>query len=493
MKNGIVYFVGAGPGDPRLITLKGKQALEEADVILYDRLANPKLLEYAQPACHFIYCGKLPDRHFMKQAEINALLIEKASEGLTVVRLKGGDPSVFGRVGEEAEALHQHGIRYEMVPGITSGIAAPLYAGIPVTHRDFASSFAMITAHDTSLKGTPNLDWEGLARGVQTLVFYMGVKNLAFICQQLIAYGKSPSVPVMVIQWGTWGRQRSVKGTLIDIHQKAADEQIKNPAIIVIGDIVSFQKHSWFESKPLIGRHIMMITSGEEESPIAKELRENGADVIEWPKWNVQKTPIDENILNRLESFEDILFTSRRAVCEFFRMLASKKMDIRQLRGRLSADSLSAKAELEKRGFDIASNIQYNVALLIIGEKQTVQERFHHLDLCSSYDVFITHENVIDDRFTSIFKRTIDETPLQLILCENKKCMEQLIREKGQIGVLPEQSKEPIPVVCLSEEAEETARQHGFPDVHRVKADGTSLIDYIHNHQHHAEKRLLHT
>lgn len=148
MKNGIVYFVGAGPGDPGLLTIKGKQALEEADVILYDRLANPKLLEFASPDCQFIYCGKLPNRHFMKQKEINALLVEKALNGLTVVRLKGGDPSVFGRVGEEADALHEHGIRYEMVPGITSGIAAPLYAGIPVTHRDFASSFAMITAHE---------------------------------------------------------------------------------------------------------------------------------------------------------------------------------------------------------------------------------------------------------------------------------------------------------------------------------------------------------
>lgn len=214
MKNGIVYFVGAGPGDPGLLTIKGKQALEEADVILYDRLANPKLLEFASPDCQFIYCGKLPDRHFMKQKEINALLVEKALNGLTVVRLKGGDPSVFGRVGEEADALHEHGIRYEMVPGITSGIAAPLYAGIPVTHRDFASSFAMITAHDKSLKGTPNLDWEGLARSVQTLVFYMGVKNLSYICQQLISYGKSPSVPVIVIQWGTWSRQRSVKGEI---------------------------------------------------------------------------------------------------------------------------------------------------------------------------------------------------------------------------------------------------------------------------------------
>ncbi|MBT2575667.1 uroporphyrinogen-III C-methyltransferase [Bacillus sp. ISL-51] len=481
MKNGIVYFVGAGPGDPGLITVKGKQALEKADVILYDRLANPKLLEYASPDCRFIYCGKLPDRHFMKQAEINALLIEKAVEGLTVVRLKGGDPSVFGRVGEEADALHQHGIRYEMVPGITSGIAAPLYAGTPVTHRDFASSFAMITAHDKSLKGKPNLDWEGLARSVQTLVFYMGIKNLSFICQQLIAYGKSPSIPVIVIQWGTWGRQRSVKGTLQDIHRKVQKQQITNPAIIVIGDIVNFQTHSWFESKPLTGRHMMVVTHGEDEDPLADKLRDSGADVIEWPKWRTEILPVNEEILRKIGIFEDIFFTSRRAVCEFFQALASKKIDIRQLTARLSAASEHAETELKKRGFLVSAIQPDSEKRLVVGSRYSV-ENMQKYETCSFY---ITHENVIDDRFTHMIQRTISESPLHMIICPSKPSVQQLISAGEQIGISPEPTESRPPIVCIGDDS--AAGAYGFTAVQ----EQDELFAFIQNRQ--AEKKLLHS
>ncbi|QIW78669.1 uroporphyrinogen-III C-methyltransferase [Bacillus tequilensis] len=481
MKNGIVYFVGAGPGDPGLLTIKGKQALEEADVVLYDRLANPKLLEFASPDCRFIYCGKLPDRHFMKQRDINALLVEKAAQGLTVVRLKGGDPSVFGRVGEEAEALHEHGIRYEMVPGITSGIAAPLYAGIPVTHRDFASSFAMITAHDKSLKGTPNLDWEGLARGVQTLVFYMGVKNLSYICQQLITYGKSPSAPVIVVQWGTWGRQRSVKGTLENIQQKVQEHQITNPAIIVIGDIVNFQTHSWFESKPLIGQHLMVVTHGEDEDPLADKLRASGADVIEWPKWRTERMPANEEILRKIGTFEDIFFTSRRAVCEFFQALASKKVDIRQLTARLSAASEHAETELEKRGFLISAPQPVSEKTLVVGSRHSVKDTQKHKS-CSFY---MTHENVIDDRFTHMIQRTISESPLHMIICPSKSSVQQLISTGEQIGILPEPSANHPPIVCIGDDT--AASAYGFTAVQELD----ELFAFIQNQQ--AEKKLVHS
>ncbi|MEC2236777.1 uroporphyrinogen-III C-methyltransferase [Bacillus subtilis] len=481
MKNGIVYFVGAGPGDPGLLTIKGKQALKEADVILYDRLANPKLLEFASPDCQFIYCGKLPNRHFMKQKEINALLVEKALNGLTVVRLKGGDPSVFGRVGEEADALHEHGIRYEMVPGITSGIAAPLYAGIPVTHRDFASSFAMITAHDKSLKGTPNLDWEGLARSVQTLVFYMGVKNLSYICQQLISYGKSPSVPVIVIQWGTWGRQRSVKGTLENIQQKVQEHQITNPAIIVIGDIVNFQTHGWFESKPLIGRHLMVVTHGEDEDPLADKLLDSGADVIEWPKWRTENMPVNEDILRKIGTFEDVFFTSRRAVCEFFRALASQKIDIRQLTAKLSAASEQAKTELEKRGFLVTAIQPDSEKRLVVGSRHAVEFIQKH-ESCSFY---ITHENVIDDRFTHMIQRTISESPLHMVICPNKLSVQQLINGGEQIGISPELSASRPPIVCIGDDS--AAEAYGFTAVQ----EQDELLAFIQNQQ--TQKKLLHS
>ncbi|MEC3655681.1 uroporphyrinogen-III C-methyltransferase [Bacillus siamensis] len=448
MRNGIVYFVGAGPGDPGLITIKGKQVLEKADIILYDRLANPIFLEYASQDCRFIYCGKMPDRHFMKQSEINALLIEKAAEGFTVVRLKGGDPSVFGRVGEEAEALHRHGIRYEMVPGITSGIAAPLYAGVPVTHRDCASSFAMITAHDTSLQGRPNLDWEGLARSVQTLVFYMGVKNLSFICRQLMEHGKSPSVPVLVIQWGTWGRQRSVKGTLQDIHEKVQSQNITNPAIIVIGDIVNLQTYSWFESKPFIGRHIMVVTHGDDEHTLTGRLREYGADVIEWPKRIVKKMPANENILKRISTFEQIFFTSRHAVCEFFDTLALKQIDIRRVTASLNAATEAAKTELTKRGFRLSGHQGDSPHSLIVGSRQAAE----NMPDSVSCPFYITHEHIADERFTSMIERTISESPLQMIICPGKESAQHLLSAGKQIGISPNPTANRPPVICIGED-----------------------------------------
>ena len=275
MKKGKVILVGAGPGDVRLITVKGMEAIKQAEVILYDRLANPKLLEFAPAECELIYCGKLPNRHILRQGNINELLVEKALEGKRVVRLKGGDPGVFGRVGEEAAALAQYQIPFEIVPGISSGIAAPLYAGIPVTHREYAESFAVVTAHDKSKEGKPVLDWEGLARGVDTIAFYMGVGNLPFICENLLNFGKPASTPVILIQWGTFGRQKTLQGTLADISEKVLEAKFSNPSIILVGDVISLrEKISWFEKMPLYGRQILLARTSEGPSELAKELIE---------------------------------------------------------------------------------------------------------------------------------------------------------------------------------------------------------------------------
>lgn len=207
-KKGCVYLVGAGPGDLRLLTLKGLECLKAADVVLYDRLVNPLLLEWASPRAECIYCGKLPNRHLLRQEAINELMVQLGHEGKTVVRLKGGDPSVFGRVGEEAEALEQAGIRYEIVPGVTAGIGASAYAGVPITHRDHAHSFATVAGHDQSPSGQPLIDWKALATGIDTVAFYMGIANLHHIAEQLIHYGRSPNTPVLLIQWGTIGKQK---------------------------------------------------------------------------------------------------------------------------------------------------------------------------------------------------------------------------------------------------------------------------------------------
>jgi len=245
---GKVYLVGAGPGDPKLITLKGLECIQIADVIVYDRLANPVLLDHKKEGAELIYCGKLPHNHTLRQEAINQLLVEKALEGKVVTRLKGGDPCVFGRVGEEAETLAANGLEYEIVPGVTSGIAVPAYAGIPVTHREYGSTFAMVTGHLGVDKGDSEEKWQALARGIDTISFYMGVANLPHICSQLIKYGRSPQTPVAVISWGTTEQQLTVIGTLETIQEIVTGSDITNPAIILVGEVVAIrEKIKWFQ------------------------------------------------------------------------------------------------------------------------------------------------------------------------------------------------------------------------------------------------------
>ncbi|MBM7573221.1 uroporphyrinogen-III C-methyltransferase [Aquibacillus albus] len=238
---GKVFLVGAGPGDPDLITVKALKCIKQADVILYDRLVNKDLLKEAKPGADLIFCGKLPNFHMMKQETINYMLIKFAKQGKVVTRLKGGDPFVYGRGAEEAEALAENGLEYEVVPGITAGIAAPAYADIPLTHRELGSSFAVITGH--CKKGMPkDIKWDSLANAVDTLAIYMGIGNLPFICDQLISHGKSKHTPVGIIQQGTTEDQRTVVGTLETIVSVAEEAEIKNPAMIVVGEVVRFRE-----------------------------------------------------------------------------------------------------------------------------------------------------------------------------------------------------------------------------------------------------------
>ncbi|MBL3643863.1 uroporphyrinogen-III C-methyltransferase [Bacillus sp. RHFB] len=249
MEIGKVYIVGAGPGDPDLITVKAIKFIAEADVILYDRLVNRELLSYGKPGAEYIYCGKAPGKHCVPQEGIHQLLISKSMERKTIVRLKGGDPFIFGRGGEEAEVLAKHGIQFEIVPGITSGIAAPAYAGIPLTHREWGSSFAIVTGH--CVTGKPdNINWHHLTHGVDTIVIYMGMKNLPYICKQLRSCGMKPETPIAVIEQGTTGFQRTITGTIDSIGAIVTREQVANPAMIVIGEVVNLSERlSWFSEK----------------------------------------------------------------------------------------------------------------------------------------------------------------------------------------------------------------------------------------------------
>jgi uroporphyrinogen III methyltransferase / synthase len=244
MKTGKVYLVGAGPGDPGLLTVRGLRLLHIAQVIVYDQLVNPLLLEEASPVANRIYVGKRAGRHCIAQEEINRLLIDHARLGYEVVRLKGGDPFVFGRGGEEAEALADANIPFEVVPGVSSAVAVPAYAGIPVTHRKFASSFAVVTGHETP-KAQAAVDWSKLANAVDTLVILMGLKSLPRITAQLLAHGRSLETPVAVVRWGTTNEQETITGTLADIVQKTA--HVKSPVVIVVGKVVDLRgRLDWF-------------------------------------------------------------------------------------------------------------------------------------------------------------------------------------------------------------------------------------------------------
>lgn len=330
-----VFLVGAGPGDPGLITVKGRQCIENADVIIYDYLASPALLKYARNQAEMIYVGKKGGHHTLSQDEINSLIIEKAKAGLKVCRLKGGDPFIFGRGGEEAELLVENGIPFEVVPGVTSAIAAAAYAGIPLTHRKLTATLAFITGHEDPHKEESNIDWDSLARGIGTLVFFMGVKNLPDITQKLIANGKSPETPVALIRWGTTPRQKTVTGTLDNITDRVKKAGLKSPAIIVVGEVVQLREAlKWFENRPLLGKRIVVTRARQQASDLVWRLSELGAECLEFPTIKVvpadDQRPIYRAVQNLL-AYDWIIFTSVNGVKFFFEHLFGSNKDVRAL------------------------------------------------------------------------------------------------------------------------------------------------------------------
>jgi len=337
VKDGIVYLVGAGPGDPGLITVRGLHCLQRADVVVYDYLANPAFLKEAPPAAEHIYVGKTRGRHHAPQEEINALLAARARDGKVVVRLKGGDPYVFGRGGEEALYLQRQGIAFEVVPGITAGFAAAAYAGIPLTHRDFTTSLALITGHEDPDKKMSSLDWSKLATGVGTLVFYMGMANLSLIVRELTAHGRPATTPVAVVQWATTPRQQTVTGTLADIVARVQVSGIGSPAIIIVGEVISLRDElQWFANRPLFGKRIVVTRTTEQAGSFNRLLEEQGAEPVSCPVIEVVPpeswAALDEEIA-RLPQTDYLVLTSTNGVEMFFRRLRERGLDLRALSG----------------------------------------------------------------------------------------------------------------------------------------------------------------
>lgn len=352
---GKVYLVGAGPGDPRLITVRGVECLKAAEVVVYDRLASPDLLAYAPESAERVFVGKGPRQHTMSQDEINALLVERGLAGRIVVRLKGGDPYVFGRGGEEAIALESAGVPFEVVPGITSAIAGPSFAGIPVTHRQVASSFAVVTGHEDPAKPETAIRWAGLANGPDTLIFLMGVENLEPIVANLRKHGRPAEQPAAAIRWATTPDQTVVAGTLGDIVERVRAADLRPPAVLVVGDVVGLRDAlDWRSRLPLAGLRVLVTRARQQASALSVRLVELGAVPLEYPTIEIQPSddpaPFDAAI-REVGQFGWLVFTSTNGVDAFWERLLTSGQDSRALAPcKVCAIGPSTAAALASRG-----------------------------------------------------------------------------------------------------------------------------------------------
>jgi len=382
-KKGIVYLVGAGPGDPGLITVKGVACLKKAEVVVYDYLANKSLLQLSPKKTEFVYVGKKGASHTQGQDAINSLLIKRARAGRTVVRLKGGDPYVFGRGGEEAEALAEEGVPFEVVPGVTSAIAVPAYAGIPVTHRDFTSAVTFVTGHEKDEEGASPLDWDALAK-IGTLVFLMAYANLSHIVQKLLEAGLDPETPSAMIEWGTLPRQKTAFGNLKNIVETIKGAGLRPPTVLIVGRVVSLKsKIDWFSKKPLLGKRIVVTRARTQAGDLSKRLEDLGAEVIGVPTIEI-KPPASwkglDRAIFRIADYDWLVFTSVNGVTMFFDRLKAKGGDLRDMKGvRIAAVGPTTARAVEDRGLRVdcvAKEFQAEGLVKALARKKVAGKRF---------------------------------------------------------------------------------------------------------------------
>ncbi|MEA3212831.1 MAG: uroporphyrinogen methyltransferase / synthase [Chthoniobacter sp.] len=355
---GICYLAGAGPGDLGLVTLKVKEVVERAEVIVYDYLSNPEILQWAPAGAEIIYAGKKAGQHTLKQEEIDALLVARTRAGKRVVRLKGGDPFLFGRGGEEAEALAAAGLKFEIIPGVTSAIAAPAYAGIPVTHRDHTAQLTIFTGHEDPEKGGSSLDFAQLAATPGTKVMLMGVERIGIITARLIEHGSKPETPVALVRWGTTGRQQTLSGTLADIAEKVAATGFQAPAVAVIGDVVTLRDRlNWFETRPLFGQRIVVTRTRHQAGILSAGLRQLGADVFELPTIRIEPPPNLRDfaeLVRDAHTYEWLVFTSPNGVTAFFDLFFKLYDDVRSIGGvKIAAIGPATSAKVREQGLAV--------------------------------------------------------------------------------------------------------------------------------------------
>jgi len=425
VSEGKVFFVGAGPGEPDLITMRGKQLIDSADAVVYDALANSALLppgarETGRPELYYV--GKRGGaRDSVSQHEINELLVRLAREGKRVVRLKGGDPFVFGRGSEEAQSMNDSSIEFEIVPGITAGIAAPMYAGIPVTHRGLSTSVTFVTGHEDPAKPHTQTNWSALAKSGGTIVLYMGVKTLSAITRALIDGGMPPEVPAAAIQWGTHPKQRTVVATLETIADKAVEKNIASPSIIIIGwSVVLRDELNWFEQRPLFGKRIVVTRATQQAQALSEKLRELGADVIEMPATQVARLDLAplRAAVRDLSAYQWLILTSQNAVSIFWEQLLGERRDARALAGlRIAAVGPATAGAL----------LEHGIAVDVIPERFVAEgllEKMRERDDVSGKRVlYVTAEGARD-----VLPRGLEELGAEVVVLE---CYRSILDGEG--------------------------------------------------------------
>ncbi|MGM0409335.1 MAG: uroporphyrinogen-III C-methyltransferase [Bacillota bacterium] len=380
MKEAKVYLTGAGPGDPELISLKAKRALKEADVVLYDRLSNDALLEYSSDNAELYYVGKKAANHYYTQDEINDLLIKKAKENKVVCRLKGGDPFIFGRGGEEASVLKKEGIDFEIIPGISSFYAVPAYGGIPLTKRNLSSSFAVITGHEAANKKENSVDIKKVASSVDTLIILMGVSKLSEIRKKLLASNFENKTKIALIRWGTRSKQQTIQGNLENIEEKVKKANFQAPAVIIVGEVVKERQNlKWFENKTLFSKTVLVTRPEKQSSSFAKLLYREGANVLKAPmiKINPPTSFYDlDKAIENLKRYNFIIFTSVNGVKYFMKRLLAKDKDIRELKG-IKIVVIGAKTAERLRYYGVNADFlpeKYSTEGILEGLKDYVQK-----------------------------------------------------------------------------------------------------------------------
>ncbi len=501
--SGRVYLIGAGPGDPDLITVKGLRCLQSADCVIYDYLVNSDLLEAVRPNAERIYVGKRGGIKQATQEEINRLIIEKAAAGKVVARLKGGDPFVFGRGGEEAEVLAERGIPFEIVPGVTSGYAAPAYAGIPVTHRDFSPSVAFVTGHEDPERAETGICWEKLSTGVETLVFFMGVSKLPEIVNQLLLHGRPPHTPVAFIQWGTYPRQEVLTGTLADIVSRVQSSGFSAPAITVVGEVVRLrEKLNWFETLPLFGRRIVITRPREQADEFRHALSVLGAEVISLPTIEI-RDPVSwdsmDEAIRKIERYSWLIFTSVNGVRYFFSRWALMKRDIRELHGILigaigsateqTLRSFGVRVELvpdEYRAEGVVEALKGKVgpATRILIPRARVARDVLPESLRSwgiAVDVVEAYQTVVPEESRALLRQIMGERRVEMIVFTSSSSVTNLA-ELSQPDSLAELLKGTT-VAAIGPVTAETARRQGLDvSVQPSRYDVPSLINSIRQH-----------